>query len=163
MKDVCHEYQRFHWWRHQIKTSQISRNMVKEGEVFMISFPLFYTTVTKPMWCELCEDGTQFQKPTNRVSPFTSLRYHFSHTYLTIDKNTKSGSFWSLALASLSLVLSSVRSYYSSNNHYSLACLQVLERVRNWERFQTNLETPHFKNGKSLLSRWHFFCFEISY
>lgn len=161
MKDVCHEYQRFHWWRHQIKTSQISRNMWKRGRFLWSLFHYF----TRP-WQSPCDVNYVKMALNFRSRQIVFLHLHHSviiSHIVTIDKNTKSGSFWSLALASLSLVLSSVRSYYSSNNHYSLACLQVLERVRNWERFQTNLETPHFKNGKSLLSRWHFFCFEISY
>lgn len=93
LKDVCHEYQRFHWWRHQIKTSQISRNMWKRGRFLWSLFHYFTRPWQRPCDVNYVKMALNFR---SRQIVFLHLyhsviTYHFSHT--TIDKNTKSGSF----------------------------------------------------------------------
>lgn len=91
LKDVCHEYQRFHWWRHQIKTSQISRNMWKRGRFLWSLFHYF----TRP-WQSPCDVNYVKMALNFRSRQIVFLHLHHSviiSHIVTIDKNTKSGSF----------------------------------------------------------------------
>lgn len=83
LKDVCHEYHRFHWWRHQIKTSQISRNMWKRGRFLLSLFHYFTRPWQSPcivMWTMWRWHSISEADKSCFSIYFTSLRYHFSHS-----------------------------------------------------------------------------------